>query len=283
MLRRRKATNSAARRNAHRSGNAGAASPRDREMLALLAVGFLVLGGLIGLGWQMDRQLRGGLLLQRAEAAKRTDWVPIGALPAFVPQAFVAAVDPDFGARGALDVGTEQPSLARELVRQVHELHGVVGRAKELIMAPLLEHELAPQPLLELYLNRVALGEENGWQVYGISSAAQEYFAKKPAQLTLSEAATLAGLLLEPRLVTPAALPGAAGIRRNEVLRQMLADRTITPEAYQAAIREPLAFQPGQRQAPMTRPLDWASEPAVLRLPDSLQPRPDSAAAASAR
>lgn len=279
MLRRKK---KAARGTGRKTLGPPASSPRDRAVLALLAVGFLVIGGLVGFGWQMDRQLRGGLLRQRTEAVRRADWVPIGTLPAFVPQAFIAAVDPSFGARGALDTGAEQPSLARDLVRQVHELRGVVGRAKELIMAPLLESELAPQPLLELYLNRVDLGEENGWHVYGVWHAAQEYFAKKPAQLTLSEAATLAGLLLQPRLETPAALPGAAGVRRNEVLRQMLADRTITPEAYQAAIREPLAFQPGQRQAPMTRPLDWASEPAVLRLPDSLQPRPDSAAAASA-
>jgi membrane peptidoglycan carboxypeptidase len=92
----------------------------------------------------------------------------------------------------------------------------------------------------------------------------------------VSEAATLAGLLLRPRIEDPTTRPGAVGVRRNEVLRVMLQQEHITREQYEQAMREPLGFQPGLARQPMSRPLDWADEDRVLRLPEEYRPRPDT-------
>jgi membrane peptidoglycan carboxypeptidase len=99
-------------------------------------------------------------------------------------------------------------------------------------------------------------------------------------ELTISESATLAGMLLQPRIEDPGDKPGAVGVRRNEVLRGMLQQGSISEAEYRAALAEPLGFQPGLSRQPMSRPLDWATETRVIRLPESHRPRPDTTAQA---
>jgi penicillin-binding protein 1A len=160
----------------------------------------------------------------------------------------------------------------------VHQLDAhASGRARELLLAPLLERALDRQRLLELYLNRIYLGSSGEWRVYGVGRAAQDYFGKDVSQLTLAQSATLAGFLLPPELQAPETAPGAVGARRNEVLRRMVADGSIDEAAARAAAAEPLDFQPGADYQPMSRPLDWKDEPAVIRLPPELRSNPDSA------
>lgn len=238
--------------------------PYGAILLGLLAL--LIIGSLAAVGWALDRQLRGGILEQRREAVRRPDWVPLRSLPPYVPAALIAVVDPSFLERPAYN-DLEAVTLPRQLVRQVHLLpRGLGGQGQELILGPLLENRLTKRAILELYLNRVYLGQDGEWPVFGVYHAAREYFGKEPTELTLSEAATLAGLLLPPRILDPANEPGAVGARRNEVLRQMLLEGAIDAEAYQSAIREPLQFQPGPEYEPMTRPREWAREPDVIRV-----------------
>lgn len=248
----------------------------QRSLVALLVLGVLVLAGVGGFSALMAAELSNGLLKQRAEARRRPDWVPLRALPAYVPAAFAAVVDTSsfrtLPTHGRLD----RPVLTRDLVRQVHQLRGLAGGARELAMAPILELQTTPRGLLELYLNRVYLGRTENWPVYGIHHASQEFFGKDARRLTLGEAATLAGVLLPPRLADPAGNPGAVGTRRNEVLRLMLQARDITAEQYRAAASEPLGFQPGLDYAPMTRPPGWDQDPEVIRLPPELSPLRDS-------
>lgn len=268
-----------------RSVRRGRGMPRDdgerkgaAGLLFVLAVALFVVGGVAGFGWALDEQLRGGLLEQRREAIQRPDWVRLQSLPPYVPAAFVSVVDPSFFEGGALRTGGRGTTIARDLVSQVHQLdHGLGGEARELVLAPLLEQRRSKEDILELYLNRVFLGEASGYPVYGIHHAAEEYFGKRPAELTLSEVATLAGLLLPPRVVDPDRSVGAVGARRNEVLRVLLERGDITPQQYSAAVREPLAFQPGLDQEPMTRPAGWMERPTVLQLPENRLPAPDSA------
>jgi hypothetical protein len=251
---------------------------RPSGILVVLAAGLFILGVVAGFGWMMDRQLRGGILRQRAAAAQRPDWVAIGSLPGYVPRAFLAVADPSLagGQRRRTVVG-ETP-LAQDLVRQIYRLeNGLGAEARGLAMGPLLESRLSTQDLLELYLNRVYLGQEREYAVFGVYHAAMEYFGKEPQELTLGEAATLAGLLLPPRITDPQEQAGAVGARRNEVLRQMVEGGWISAEAYRAAVREPLGFQPGREAVPMTRPEGWAEEPPVIRLPPNLPLVPDSA------
>lgn len=225
---------------------------------AVLVVAVFVLATIGGFAWAMDQQLRRGILAQRAEAAQRPDWVSLAVLPPYVPLAFVVAVDPTFLQRSPLATGVEGSTLTRELARQVHLLNDDLrGQARELVMGPLIEARLSDAEVLELYLNRVYLGEDRGWPIYGLYHAAREFFGKSPAELTPGEAATLAGLLLPPRIDDPRRMVGAAGIRRNEVLQQMLDAGAISSDEYVSALQEPLGFQPGPEYQPMTRPSGW--------------------------
>ncbi len=254
------------------------------SLIALVVLGVLVLGGIGGYLAMMNAQLESGLLRQAREMRRRPDYVPLAQLPRYARDAFALVVDTTSAARRSLRRGMPLPSASRDLVRQVHLLdEGLGGQARELAMAPLLEAHTSSPGLLELYVNRVAMGRTESWAIYGVQQAAQEYFGKDARRLTLSEAATLAGILLPPRLADPEALPGAAGPRRNEVLRMLRDAERIDEAAYRAAVAEPLAFQPGVDYAPMSRPADWQARPQVIRLPEALRPKPDSAAAAPAR
>lgn len=254
---------------------------RTYELMTVMALALLVLGAVAGFAFALDRQIRGGLLDQRAEAMRRPDWVSLDALPEYVPRTFAAVVDPTLLEEGAVRPREEGAAMARELARQIHLLpNSLSGRARELVMGPVLERHLSADQLLELFLNRVYLGRAQGFPVYGVYHAAREYFDKEPQELTLGETATLAGLLLQPRFDDPDAQPGAVGVRRNEVLRVLLVGELISQGQYRTAIAERLPFQPGVEEQPMTRRLELAADTGVIRLPPELLPRPDSAAGA---
>ena len=253
-------------------------TPKGRGgILFLFALAALLIGAVTGFAWEMDRQIAGGILRQRAEAVRRPDWVRIRTVPRYIPQAFATVVDPTFDERRPLDEGAEGRTLSRELIRQVHLLQdGLPGEAREILMGPLLERRLAKSSVAELYLNRIYLGESNGLPVYGIYHAAREFFGKRPEELTLAQAATLAGLLLPPRLPRPGRQLGAVGARRNEVLRLMLINGRITPAQYAAAVREPLGLLSTIEYAPMARPLGWDTPPETLRVAPDQPATPDS-------
>lgn len=241
-------------------------------ILGMLTFALFVLGVVAGFSWAQDRQLRGGVLRQAAEARDRPDWVQLRELPEYVPEAFLAVVEPSVLRGGRLRGGSTGTSVARELVRQVHLLpDGVRGEARAMAMAPLLEQRASQDRRLEIYLNRVELGESRGHAVQGLWHAAQEFFEKEPSALTLSEAATLAGLLLPPRITDPQRDVGAVGARRNEVLEVLLQGELISTEDYRRAIAEPLGFQPGIGDMPMTRPANWGAEPDTIRLPEEIR------------
>ncbi|MGH7458221.1 MAG: transglycosylase domain-containing protein [Longimicrobiaceae bacterium] len=224
-------------------------------ILGLLLVAALMVGGMGGFFWSQGRQLQNGLLAQRSEAAKSGLWTPLDSFPGYLVAAFRTAAGPD------------ESAAARHLVEQAYRLDGeVLDRVRARVMAGRLDHLLSDSKLLELYLNRVRLGQKWGWQVYGVTAAAREYFGKEPAGLTLSEAATLAGFTLPPPIRDPLGRAGPAGARRNDVLRRMAAGRIIGEAAYRRAVRERLGFQPGLEHAPMTRPAGWLEEPEPLRL-----------------
>jgi penicillin-binding protein 1A len=109
-------------------------------------------------------------------------------------------------------------------------------KIQEALYAIQLERELPKDEILERYLNRSYFG--NG--VYGIGTAADRYFSKEVGELTLSEAATLAGVIRSPERNNPIASVENAQARRDIVLRQMANHGFITPAQAQAAIDEPL-------------------------------------------
>ena len=105
-------------------------------------------------------------------------------------------------------------------------------KIKEVLLATRIEAALPKNRILELYLNEIYLGAG----AYGVAAAAQTYFDKSLDELTLNEAAFLAGLPKAPNRYNPARNPQAAQVRRDWVIDRMLEDGAVTQvEAAQAA------------------------------------------------
>lgn len=92
-----------------------------------------------------------------------------------------------------------------------------IAKVKEIILAGRFEEVYTKDQILELYLNTVSFGEN----VYGIETASQRFFNKKPAELNVAECAVLVGLLKGNTLYNPRRNPELAEARRNTVLTQM--------------------------------------------------------------
>ena len=109
-------------------------------------------------------------------------------------------------------------------------------KLKEVFLALRLEREFSKQEILTLYLNRIFLGQ----RAYGVGAAAQVYFDKRPAELTLAEAALVAGLPRSPSLDNPVASVERARDRRTYVLRRMVETGKITEAESEAANAVPI-------------------------------------------
>ncbi|MDY6978630.1 MAG: penicillin-binding protein 1A [Pseudomonadota bacterium] len=109
-------------------------------------------------------------------------------------------------------------------------------KLNEIFLALKIEGELSKEDILSLYLNKIYLGK----RAYGAAAAAQVYYGKEPAQLSLDEVAMIAGLPKAPSSYNPIANPERAIQRRNYVLGRMRALEFITEEAYQLALAVPV-------------------------------------------
>lgn len=109
-------------------------------------------------------------------------------------------------------------------------------KLKEVFLARRLEREFSKQEILTLYLNRIFLGQ----RAYGVGAAAQVYFDKRPAELTLAEAALIAGLPRSPSLDNPVASAERARDRRSYVLRRMAETGKISEDERAAADAVPV-------------------------------------------
>lgn len=185
--------------------------------------------------------------------------VPLDSLPAYVPQAFVAIEDRRFyehdgvdwaralGAAwanvraGGIEEGfsTITMQLARNLFPdRLPARERTLGRKLgEIHVARSIEHAYDKDEILELYVNQIYFGS-GAW---GVEAAAREYFGKPASELTLAEAALLAGIVLAPSRYNPRANRAVALARRQLVLRRMAAEGFITEaqaaEAMDARLR----------------------------------------------
>lgn len=114
-------------------------------------------------------------------------------------------------------------------------------KLKEMLLAAQIEHAYTKDQILELYLNKVYFGD--GY--YGVEAAARGYFARHASDLTIDQAALLAGLIQSPSAYAPTGNPGRALARRAVVLQAMLDNRAITPEQREAARETPLTLNNG--------------------------------------
>ena len=128
-------------------------------------------------------------------------------------------------------------------------------KIRELLLALWLERRFTKDQILEIYLNRVYLGAGT----YGVDAAADRYFGKSAAELTLFESALIAGLLKAPSRLSPARDPDAAAARAVQVLDNMVEAGFITAE--QAAAAEQRGFGLASTGRPGSRYFaDWVAE-----------------------
>ncbi|HEX6165003.1 MAG TPA: PBP1A family penicillin-binding protein [Vicinamibacterales bacterium] len=111
----------------------------------------------------------------------------------------------------------------------------------EQFMSLILETKATKDEILELYLNDVYLGNRGSFALHGVAEAAKIYFAKDVRNLTLSEAALIAGIIQSPFNHSPFNNPERARDRRNVVLRAMAEAGYITSDAAERAQKEPIA------------------------------------------
>ncbi len=115
----------------------------------------------------------------------------------------------------------------------------------EIAMAYKIENNLTKDQILEVYLNQIYLGQ----RAYGFASAAKVYFGKELEDLTLGEAATIAGLPVAPSAYNPIVNPQRANMRKNYVLKRMLTLGYISEEIFQQELARPVvAKKPSERR-----------------------------------
>ncbi len=114
----------------------------------------------------------------------------------------------------------------------------------EAMLSLSLERRLSKNDILALYCNELYLGQRGAASVRGVKEAARVFFGKELNQLSLAEAATLAGMIQSPARYSPVAHAEAAQARRNVVLGLMQQNGWITAEQLAAASAEPIALAP---------------------------------------
>ena len=185
--------------------------------------------------------------------AERRYPISIDQMPPYVYQAVVAVEDARFYEHSGIDPW----GIARAMVSNIKAGKMVEGgstltqqlvkviyltperklkrKIKEAIVAYRLDKELSKEKILELYLNQVNFGRG----AYGIQAAAINYFGKQDVKdLTLAEAAMIAGIPKGPSIYAPHLNMKRAVARRNHVLKRMLEVKFITQEEYEIAVNE---------------------------------------------
>ncbi|MBI1891886.1 MAG: PBP1A family penicillin-binding protein [Burkholderiales bacterium] len=185
---------------------------------------------------------------------ERRDFVPIKQIPEVMKKALLDTEDERFYRHN----GVDYVGVARALVSNIiHFGHGqgastitmqvarnfFLTREKtysrklnEIMLAYRIESELSKDQILELYMNQIYLGE----RAFGFATAARTYFNKPIHELTIAEAAMLAGLPKAPSTINPVANPKLAKQRQLHVLKRMRTLGHISSEQYAQAAEEKL-------------------------------------------
>ena len=196
---------------------------------------------------------RHGNVIQRIYTENRTV-VSLSQMPGFLPQAFVAAEDGRFYEHPGLDFwsvfralinnvrsgrrgqggSTITQQVARSLLLTPEKTY--LRKFKEAILAWRIDTLLTKDEILYIYLNQIYLGSG----AYGVEAASQVYFGKRAKDLSLGEAAILAGLPQAPSRYSPYRNMNAALNRQRYVLNRMAADSYVTESVARVAYSHPV-------------------------------------------
>lgn len=193
----------------------------------------------------------GSILATRGEMAGTN--LSLKELPPHLPNAFIAiedrrfyshfGIDPfgiaraaaaNFAHRGVSQGGS---TLTQQLAKNIFltQERTMMRKLQEAELALWLEHKYSKKEILELYLNRVYFGSG----AYGVEAASQKYFGKSARNVTIAEAAMLAGLVKSPSRLAPNRNPEGAEKRANTVLAAMAEAGFITEAQAKATIASP--------------------------------------------
>ena len=188
---------------------------------------------------------------------QRREFTKIGDFPEALRNAVIAAEDKRFYqhwgvdvwgvARAAVDnvVAGGVQSGASTITQQVAKNFYLSSektftrKFNEALLAYKIEQSLSKDKILELYFNQIYLGQ----RAYGFASAAQIYFNKDVKELTLAEAAMLAGLPKAPSAYNPIVNPERAKLRQKYILNNMLEEKMITLQQRDQALSEELHYE----------------------------------------
>src|SRR5215208_4844310 len=266
-----------------RTGQRRRAERRKRRLLPLIVVLPIVLAGLVAaigfggaaafqssctlnslrpvkLGQNSFVYAADGSLLGSIPAVKNRQPVSLGNVSPWMHKATVAIEDRRFWTHG----GVDYEGIARAFWRDLKARHIVEGgstitqqlvrnlytgrkrtfgrKLKEACLAMKLSDSWPRARILSSYVNTVYYGHH----AYGVEAAAQTYYSKHAVDLTLPQAALLAGLPQAPSRYDPFDRPGVARARRNEVLRALLENHDITRGQYEWALSLGLRLHRGR-------------------------------------
>ena len=213
-------------------------------------------------------------------AGGKREPVQLDALPRHVWRSVLAAEDENFFSHSGVDPEavfrallrnaqgrTQGGSTVTQQLAKINYTGGertVLRKFREVLYASELEKRFSKEELLERYLNQVYFGD----RAYGIAAASQQYFGVPPSQLTVAQAALLAGKIKSPEELDPRAQPGPTKARRDAVLENMAESGWLSPAQLREALAAPVEVQPSQAPASTRAPhfVDFVIEEAK-RLP----------------
>ncbi len=213
-------------------------------------------------------------------------WLPFAQIPQPMKDAMVGVEDRRFRSHIGVDpIGLVRAvfvaastgksmratsTITQQLARNVFLNNSrTVGRkAREAVLAMALEAKFSKDQILELYLNKVYFGGG----AYGIDSAARKFYGHPGTNLSLPEAAIIAGLVKAPSRYSPTADAQAAVDRASVVLRVMQSNGAITADQAAAADLTQVKFAPEKGQNSVRYFTDWALPQLDLLLPENSAP-----------
>ena len=187
---------------------------------------------------------------------ERRNFLPIREIPKVMQEAVLAIEDARFYQHGGVDylgviraglanVGEARSQGASTITMQVARNFylstekTLTRKVYEILLALKIESALSKEQILEIYMNQIFLGH----RAYGFAAASEVYFGKPLKQVTVAEAAMLAGLPKAPSAYNPINNPRRATVRQRHIIDRMLENGYITAEQHEAAKAQVLRYR----------------------------------------
>ena len=236
------------------------------------------------------------LTADRISGYENALFCPLSEMSSYLPNAFIAIEDKRFFDHGGIDwartlsavksylMGGEASfggsTITQQLVKNLtgNSEKSIGRKLSELIRAAKLEEKLSKEKILEQYLNIVNLSEN----CYGVRTAANAFFSKEPADLTLGEAATIAAITNNPAKYNPIRHPDANKKRRDLILNEMRKQGMIDEEQYRTTVNEETVLHV-DREALSGRVNSWYADMVVSDVVSALMREHGMSEAAASR